>query len=69
MAIASLESSHAIVYGWRCGISAKDGEGDSGSGFENKSGYGEIRNVRISRVVNISTFIDFVGKMSKATSE
>jgi hypothetical protein len=38
-------------------------------GFGNEGCYGEIRKVRISRVVNISTIIDFVGKMSKATSE
>jgi hypothetical protein len=38
-------------------------------GFENEGGYGEIHKVRISRVVNISTIIDFAGKMSKATSE
>jgi serine/threonine protein kinase len=38
-------------------------------GFGNEGGYGEIRKVRISRVVNIPTVIDFAGKMSKATSE
>jgi hypothetical protein len=38
-------------------------------GFGNEGGYGEIRKVWISRVVNIPTVIDFVGKMSKATSE
>jgi hypothetical protein len=38
-------------------------------GFGNEGGYGEIRKVRISRVVNIPTVIDFDGKMSKATSE
>jgi serine/threonine protein kinase len=37
--------------------------------FGNEGGYGEIRKVRISRVVNIPTVIDFVGKMSKATLE
>jgi hypothetical protein len=37
--------------------------------FGNEGGYGEIHKVRISRVVNIPTIIDFVGKMSKATSE
>jgi hypothetical protein len=39
------------------------------TGFGNEGGYGEIRKVRISRVVNIPTVIDFAGKMSKATSE
>ena len=38
-------------------------------GFGNEGGYGEIRKVRISRAVNISTIIDFAKKMSKATSE
>jgi hypothetical protein len=38
-------------------------------GFGNEGGYGEIRKVRVSRVVNIPTVIDFAGKMSKATSE
>jgi hypothetical protein len=38
-------------------------------GFGNEGGYREIRKVRISRVVNIPTVIDFAGKMSKATSE
>jgi hypothetical protein len=38
-------------------------------GFGNEGGYGEIRKVRISRVVNIPTVIDFAGKKSKATSE
>jgi hypothetical protein len=38
-------------------------------GFGNEGGYGEIRKVQISRVVNISTVIDFAGKKSKATSE
>jgi serine/threonine protein kinase len=38
-------------------------------GFGNEGGYGEICKVRISRVVNILTVIDFVRKMSKATSE
>jgi serine/threonine protein kinase len=38
-------------------------------GFGNEGGYGEIRKVRISRVVNISTVIDFAGKKSKAKSE
>jgi hypothetical protein len=36
-------------------------------GFGNEGGYGKIRKFRISRVVNISTVIDFAGKMSKAT--
>jgi hypothetical protein len=38
-------------------------------GFGNEGSYGEIHKVRISRVVNIPTIIDFVGMMSKATSE
>jgi hypothetical protein len=38
-------------------------------GFGNEGGYGEIYKVRISKVVNIPTVIDFAGKMSKATSE
>jgi hypothetical protein len=38
-------------------------------GFGNEGGYGEIRKVRISRVVNIPTVIDFAGKLSKATSK
>jgi hypothetical protein len=38
-------------------------------GFGNEGGYGEICKVRISRVVNIPTVIDFAGKKSKATSE
>jgi hypothetical protein len=38
-------------------------------GFGNEGGYGEIRKDRISRVVNISTIDDFVGKVSKATTE
>jgi hypothetical protein len=38
-------------------------------GFGNEGGYGEFRKVRISKVVNIPTVIDFVGKMSKATLE
>jgi hypothetical protein len=37
--------------------------------FGNEGSYGEIRKVRISRIVNIPTVIDFVGKLSKATSE
>jgi hypothetical protein len=38
-------------------------------GFKNEGGYGKIRKVRISRVVNIPKVIDFAGKMSKATSK
>jgi hypothetical protein len=38
-------------------------------GFGIEGSYGKIRKFRISRVVNISTVIDFVKKMSKATSE
>jgi hypothetical protein len=38
-------------------------------GFGNEGSYGEIRKVQISRVVNIPTVIDFVGKKSKATSK
>jgi hypothetical protein len=38
-------------------------------GFGNEGGYGEICKVRILRVKNIPIVINFVGKMSKATSE
>jgi hypothetical protein len=38
-------------------------------GFGNEGGYGEIRKVRISKVANIPTIVDFVGKMSKAVKE
>ena len=38
-------------------------------GFGNEGSYGVIRKVRISRVVNIPTVIDFARKKSKATSE
>jgi hypothetical protein len=38
-------------------------------GFGNEGGYGEIRKVRISRVVNIPTVIDFARKKSKVMSE
>ena len=38
-------------------------------GFGNEGGYGEIRKVQISRVVNIPTIIDFARKKSKATLE
>jgi serine/threonine protein kinase len=38
-------------------------------GFGNEGSYGEIRKVRISRVVNIPTVIDFARKMFKATSK
>jgi hypothetical protein len=38
-------------------------------GLRNEGGYGKIHKVRISRVVNISTVIDFAKKMSKATLE
>ena len=38
-------------------------------GFGNEGSYGKIHKVRISRVVNIPTVIDFAGKKSKATSE
>jgi hypothetical protein len=38
-------------------------------GFGNECNYREIHNVRISRVVNIPTIINFVGKMSKAMLE
>ena len=38
-------------------------------GFGNEGSYGEIHKVRILRVVNIPTIIDFIGKKSKATSE
>ena len=39
------------------------------AGFGNEGGYGEIRKVRILRVVNIPIVIDFARKKSKATSE
>ena len=38
-------------------------------GFGNEGGYGEIRKVQISRVVNIPIVIDFARKKSKATSK
>jgi hypothetical protein len=37
--------------------------------FGNEGCYEEIRKVQISRVINIPTVVDFVGKMSKATLE
>ena len=37
--------------------------------FGNEGGFGKIRKVQISRVVNIPIVIDFAGKNSKATSE
>ena len=38
-------------------------------GFGNERGYEEIHNVHLSKVANIPTIIDFVGKMSKVASE
>jgi hypothetical protein len=38
-------------------------------GFENEGGYGKISKVRVSRMANILTIIDFAGKMSKAAKE
>jgi serine/threonine protein kinase len=38
-------------------------------GFGNEGGYEEIRNVHFSKVANIPTIVDFVGKMSKVASE
>jgi serine/threonine protein kinase len=55
--------------GWRCGKSARDGKVMAVPRFGNEGDYGEIRKVRISRVANIPTVVDFVGKMSKVMSE
>jgi serine/threonine protein kinase len=38
-------------------------------GFGNEGGYGEICKAPISRVASIPTFVDFVGKISKAVNE
>jgi hypothetical protein len=38
-------------------------------GFRNEGGYGEIHKVRISRMVKISTIVEFAGKNSKAVIE
>jgi hypothetical protein len=38
-------------------------------GFGNEGDYGEICKVCLSRVANIPTIVDFVGKISKAASE
>jgi hypothetical protein len=38
-------------------------------GFGNESGYGEVYKVRISRMANIPTIIDFGKKMSKSAKE
>jgi serine/threonine protein kinase len=70
LAFASPKISHGKVYGWRCGIYLPETvEVTAVPGFGNEGGYGEISKIRISRVVNIPTVIDFAGKKSKATSE
>lgn len=58
IAYASLESRHASIHGWRCGVGAESGKSNGGE-FIDKGEYWEICKVHRSRMTNIPTLLDF----------